>query len=285
MRRIFGLALGLAIVAAAATPGTAQTLYSLAHVDSGADVLKSVDPDTGEPTAVIGSADVSDNKGLAMNPSNGLLYAAEGDAHMDPWQLITIQPGDGSESILGDTGTDEKVRDLVFDAAGTLWAVTGAQSGNPDALLTLNTTTGAPAVQNSSLPTDKNRIAYRRGWNDLWLLGREGTDGARLFRISPSDPSTLTEVALSGDDLGSFSPFIGFVYDPYADRFLVSNDLDWFALTPGGVVTQLSPFVTDNTFGLAFDAVTTAFTRYVFVDGFEVDGVCVWSDALGDPGC
>jgi len=246
----------LSSVAVLAAPVGAQTLYSLSVTSS---VLQTVDPATGAPIAAVGTDDVSDNKGLAMNPSNELLYAAEGQAHTDPWQLITIDPADdGTEATIGDTGTDEKVRDLVFDAAGTLWAVTGAQSGNADALLTLNPSTGAPTVQNASLPTDKNRIAYRRGWNDLWLLGRGAGNTAKLYRIAPSAPGTLTEVALSGDDLGSLFPYIGFVYDPYGDRFLASNDLDWFEVTPGGVVTQLSEFVTDNTYGLAFDAVTTA---------------------------
>jgi len=265
-----------------ATPVDAQTLYSLSVSN---EVLQTVNPATGEPISAVGTDDVSNNKGLAMNPSNGLLYAAEGAAHTDPWQLITIDPADGSESILGDTGADEKVRDLVFDAAGTLWAVTGAQSGNADALLTLNPSTGAPTVQNASLPTDKNRIAYRRGWNDLWLLGRGAGNTAKLYRIAPSAPGTLSEVALSGDDLGSSFPYIGFVYDPDGDRFLASNDLDWFEVTPGGEVTQLSSFVTDNTFGLAFDAVTTAFTRYVFVDGFDLDGVCAWTTSVGGPSC
>jgi len=114
----------------------------------------------------------------------------------------------------------------LLAAVASLAAPVGAQTLYADVLLTLNPSTGAPTVQNASLPTDKNRIAYRRGWNDLWLLGR----GA-------------------------------------------------------GNTAELSSFVSDNTFGLAFDAVTTAYTTYVFADGFEVDGVCTWSDFLGGPSC
>ncbi len=133
--------LALTVMALHASP----ILYS---VDQGNPNLYTVDPFTAATLTTIGITTgvgtVTGSTGLAADPNTGTLYALLKLQGQSGRSLATINPLTGVATVIGDTG--DNFAGLAFDAAGTLYGVTGDGATTPETLFTINTATGAATL-------------------------------------------------------------------------------------------------------------------------------------------
>ena len=236
-----------------------RTLYSISSDD---DLLRVVDPSTGDtissvPIALAGKI-VSRGNGLATHPVTGQLFALLTLAGQTGRQLVTINPATGVATSIGNTG--DQFAGLAFNSSGTLYGVIGdkktAAGGGlpPETLFTLNTSNAAPTQvlvlgrgnDGEAIGFNPNNgLIYHASGNDT------GGDGCQPFNASicveifeSINPNTLavTNVPLSGD----YAPLSEDYLEVSALTHLTENvllladiDQNLYKTTTTGVVTFL----------------------------------------------
>jgi cysteine-rich repeat protein len=136
-----------ALVLTAAPPVSAlaqQVLYSVSGDD---DVLRTIDPASGATLDAVdiinpGINNVFLGHGLATHPLTGELWALIELVGQAERELAIVDPLTGLMTLIGDPG--DRFEALAFDAAGTLYAVTGESANTPETLFTLSTVDAAP---------------------------------------------------------------------------------------------------------------------------------------------
>ena len=102
----------------------------------------------------------SSRAGFSLTNAIGALY---GDT-----KLYRVDPQDASLTLIGDTGL-ERIMDLAFDPAGTLWATVG------NVLYTLDQETGVPTAISTITGVEE----------DNEIMGIAFTDDGVLYGTSP----------------------------------------------------------------------------------------------------
>jgi hypothetical protein len=116
----------------------------LLGADAFSDVIYEIDPATGDATdigTVIAASPIDGFNGLAVDPTDGTLYAVTrfDAANRQVRNLITIDLGTFNATDLGQLAEDG-VAGIAFDPNGTLYAVTGDGATNPEKLWTVDKT-------------------------------------------------------------------------------------------------------------------------------------------------
>ncbi len=263
--------------------GSATQSQILYGADESSEELRILDPIDGVVLSVIGdltptSGGISMSRGLAMSPG-GVLYTVYERISPTEFVLGTVDPATAEITPIGVT---DRLRGLVFDSAGVLWATTGGNGSPAHSLVTVDPTTGLTVTQNMTLSTIRNKLAYRAVSDELFLLGYDSMSASwQLDRFSPSDPATLTAVSLTGESLSDSMAQPPMVHDPDLDLILTNQSGDWFTITPGGLVTLVSPSSIDNYGGLSFDP--KGLNPVLFRDGFESGDAMAWSSVVPAP--
>ncbi len=115
----------------------ASILYS---IDSQSDLLRVIDPtdaSTNSSVAItLAGETVEGGTGLAVNPFTNELYGLLRLDGVDYRELVRIDPLTGVATSIGNTG--DFFAGLAFDAAGTLYGVTGDGADTPETLFTFS---------------------------------------------------------------------------------------------------------------------------------------------------
>ncbi len=135
------------VAAGLAWDGANSTLYS---VDRDSDLLREIDPADGSTLSsiaiTVAGQNVFGSVGLALHPISGDLFALldDDDVPAEGRRLVTIDPMTGVATVKG--GTGDRFAELAFDAAGTLYGVTGKGTSTlpRSTLYTLDTATAMP---------------------------------------------------------------------------------------------------------------------------------------------
>ena len=90
---------------------------------------------------------------FVFSPINGQLWAAAGTN-----QIYTIDIATGNTNLIGNTGLNKQIDDLVFDHQGLLYGLVGS-GGATDTLITINTSTGVATKLGPLNTTSLNAIA------------------------------------------------------------------------------------------------------------------------------
>jgi hypothetical protein len=90
---------------------------------------------------------------FAFNPVDGQLWAAVGTN-----QIYTIDLSTGNSTLVGNTGLNKVIDDIVFDHQGVLYGLVGSGNGK-DTLVTINTSTGVAAKLGELNTTNLSAIA------------------------------------------------------------------------------------------------------------------------------
>jgi S-formylglutathione hydrolase FrmB len=90
---------------------------------------------------------------FAFNPLNGQLWAATSTN-----QIYSINISNGNTTLIGNSGLNKIIDDMVFDSQGVLYGLLGSGSGK-DTLITINTLTGAATILAALNTTTLNAIA------------------------------------------------------------------------------------------------------------------------------
>lgn len=200
MRRTAGV-LGVLLLAKIAS---AQTLYSVTNSD---DQLRTIDPATAATTSSIAitlaGKTVTGGTGLAANPTTGQLWAI---LKVDPGGkrvLATINPASGAATQVG--GDQIAFAALAFDAAGTLYAVSGDGATPAETLFTMNTVTGIPtllcALGNGS---DGEALAFNPVDGLLYHASGHVGNGNVIFEKitnTGTNPCTVMDIDITNTDL------------------------------------------------------------------------------------
>ncbi len=203
MRRTAGI-LGVLLLARIAS---AQTLYSVTSPNQGDDQLRTIDPTTaatlGSVTITLAGKTVLGGNGLAAHPTTGQLWAI---LKVDPGGkrvLVTINSATGVASQVG--GDQPNFAALAFNAAGTLYAVTGDGGAPSETLFTINTMTGVPtqvcALGNGD---DGEALAFNPIDGLLYHASGHTGNGDVIFETITStatDPCTVANIDITNTAL------------------------------------------------------------------------------------
>ncbi|REJ84967.1 MAG: hypothetical protein DWQ36_18690 [Acidobacteria bacterium] len=282
--RIRALVQGILLLAStAAHVAEAQTLYGLEfNGGAGGGAFVELDRIAGSDVSLIGNAAaLTAARGMAMDPTTGVLYALQSVGGASSTDLYTLDPSIGAATFVAtifDTGgtANPPVRDLTFDGAGQLWGVTGQAGVFATSVLAIDKASGVAQAPLASTAGDREQtIAYRGADRELWVYSADGLGNHFLERVDRNS-GAKTNVPLAG--AGPSSRVLGLVHDPIDDvfRFFTLGAAYW-TLSPAGVQTDTGNTGARPYIGLAFDRVTTA--EEVFVDGFESGDVSSWSSS------
>jgi hypothetical protein len=209
----------------------AQSL-PLYAVSSSNNTLWTIDPLTGQTltsvTITLAGKTLEDANGLAQNPITGQLFAIFAVQGATGRELVTIVPGTGVATDVGNTG--DSFAGITFATNGTLYGVTGDGATNRSTLYTLSTTTGAPTFVKAlgSFGTGCNGEAISFNPVDGLIYHSSGTPSCQVFETI--NPSTLvsTKIPLSGDTVGepiALAHWTGnfFLYSTLNSLYLVTS--------------------------------------------------------------
>jgi hypothetical protein len=248
----FGLTLFVALPAYAG-----GILYSISSDDN---LLRVVDASTGDtlssvPITLAGKS-VSRGNGLATQPVTGRLFALLTLVGQSGRQLVTINPGTGVATSVGNTG--DQFAGLAFNSNGILFAVVGDKKNQPvgglppETLFTLNTSNAAPtqvlvlAAGNDGEAIGFNPndgLIYHASGNDTIGDGCEPFNASicvEIFESINPNSLTVTNIPISGN----YMPRTGNYLEVGALTHLSGNVLlladigqNLYKITTAGVVT------------------------------------------------
>lgn len=182
----------LAIIALAAPTMQAQDMIGISWTGD----VYTLDSGTGTGS-FLGSSGVSQQNSMAVDPLTGDIYVAGGLG--SPTSLYTIDPANGSATLAATLGLTS-VRGMAFSPAGTLYAVndSAAPGIGEDFLYTVNTSTGADTLINSTQFFGMQAMAWHNGTLYAWECGNGAGTGIGLCTIDPNTASVLDAGAASG---------------------------------------------------------------------------------------
>jgi FG-GAP-like repeat len=248
----FGLTLFVALPAYAG-----GILYSISSEDN---LLRVVDASTGGtlssvPITLAGKS-VSRGNGLATQPVTGRLFALLTLVGQSGRQLVTINPGTGVATSVGNTG--DQFAGLAFNSTGILFAVVGDKKNPPvgglppETLFRLNTSNAAPTqVLVLARGNDGEAIGFNPNDGLIYHASGNDTDGdgcvpfdssicVEIFESVNSNTLAVTNVPLSGN----YTPLTDNYSEVAALTHLTGNvllltdiDQNLYQITTTGVVT------------------------------------------------
>jgi hypothetical protein len=256
VKKLLGLALGLAFFLAVAAPAfAAEVLYAADGGGGNPSKLYTLNPATGAVSTTIGDIGFAVT-GLAIHPVTGVMYGSTGRKSVaSPNSLITINKVTGAGTVVGPyaTGNNETMADLTFTSDGTLY---GWLEPNTDSLYTINTATGAATlVGDSGLSTFGSGLAASSS-NVLFYAGDgDSGDFDTISRATglPTKVATLsgsTDRAISALAFNAAGTLFGSRLDEDSTR---ASDLVTINTTTGAL-TVLGPSVA-NLDAIVFDGV------------------------------
>jgi len=197
----------------------------------------------GSVTITLAGEVVVGGTALARNPQTGVLYAMlkiEGRQFRD---LVTLDEGTGVAVLIGDT--QERFAGIAFTSDGTLYGVSGDGGEIPEALYTIDPSTGQSSfVAELGAGSDGEALAFNPDDGLLYHASGSGNPNSNFGEIFETiDPATLaiTNVPLSGFDYEELTALTyrdgGFFGGDLGDEF---TDMPrFYRITTGGVVTYL----------------------------------------------
>jgi hypothetical protein len=236
------------MVAALLSPALAQAAPTLISISSRDAILRRVDGATGATldasvTISLPGNTVNGGTGLARHPSTGVLFALLKVSGNSSRLLATLNENSGNAVLVGDTG--DSFSALAFGSDGTLYAVTGNATANPETLCTLSTVNAQPScfltLGDGDEGSDGEALAFNP--NDGLLYHASGIGTPNLTEIFETvDPQTqaVTNVSLSGYNYEEVSCLL---FDPTAffaadiGAALPPDDPHLLRITTGGAVT------------------------------------------------
>jgi len=225
--------------------GAGENVLSIQHTDP---TLHKINPDTGATissvTITLEGVVVSGGSGLAVNPSDGKLYAilkqggGGGGGEGADRILVTLDPRTGVATKVGDL--PGKHAALAFNP-GTLFSATTAQLGSgtpPTTANTLHTLSTQSASDTeicelaNGVGEDGRALAFRSADGSLY---HAFFDTLERIDDTTMDPCVVTNISLTGN---SISAPRGLVYRHATDEFLLANknfELFTISVNPGHV--------------------------------------------------
>ena len=257
-------ALGILCLCGLLAPPTLQAqslpLYAVHHFDQ---QLETIDPLTGatltSQTILLEGQSVQGSWGLDRHPTTGQLYALLQLSGQVGRELVSIDPGTGIATDIGNTG--HKLGAITFrrDSLGavTLYGVAGnSDPTDPDTLFTLDLSTGAPtfvpAFGNGNMG---ETIAFNPVDGLIYRAYGSGDPNVDQFLVSV-DPVTLavTDIPLSGDFYNQATALTH-----WAGNFflMADHDQNLYVVSTSGQVRLLSFLETGvgDTKGLVFTGI------------------------------
>ncbi|MEM7353908.1 MAG: hypothetical protein AAF657_24115 [Acidobacteriota bacterium] len=258
----FGLPCLLVAVLSGPVPLSAQTLYAI-EFDGDPTILAEINPLTGADISTLSSSLVG-GRGMATDPTTGTMYVSR--AYKGSFDLVTIDPSDGSTSTIGTYsgagGTMPSVRDLTFDNTGQMWGVTGMNGDLAQSVLPIDKSDASVGSVLATISgSSQMTIAYRPADGLLYVYSfgvATATDGPASYQFETIDPSdgTTTPIGLSGSSPGS--NVLAMTFDPPNNLFrFFDQSGNYWTLSPGGVQTDTGNDNATQYMGLAFDQTTT----------------------------
>lgn len=221
------------------------TLFSVSSSDLN---LRTINPATGAtissvPITLVGAA-IQGLTGLAVHPTNGTVFALLNTGGVSR-ELVTINTGTGAATSIGSTG--DRFAAIAFDAAGTLWGVTGSGANIPQALFTINTTNAATTYR---YPVERNNsgvaLAFNSANGNLYYASGSTTTDMTFERVVqtalPVDISVAGGV-LTGEETQALT------FEASSGSFLWKQNHGTgplFRVTPAGAATQVGNMDMDH---------------------------------------
>ncbi|MBZ0326422.1 MAG: LamG domain-containing protein, partial [Altibacter sp.] len=279
--RVYNRALSPAEVAdltpCSAPPSGAGALFSVTSNDDQLREIDESDASTLNSTTItLAGATVNGATGLATDPTTGTMWAMlkAGGLGFTGRALVTIDSGTGVATLVGDT--QESFAGMAFDAAGTLYGVTGDGSATPETLFTLNKGTGAPTfVCTLGNGNDGEALGYNPV--DGLLYHASGHTGANVIfeTISNStiNPCGVTNIDITGTALED-EETQALTWDAANGAFLWKQDHGTgplYSVTPTGVPTLIGN-MDHQAKGLAFSNVVVGAPPIIICPGDIMQG-------------
>ena len=177
----------------------AQTLFSVSQDDI---LLRKINTNTGatmsSTSLIYAGAAINGMNGLTFDNSGQMWGLARISGMSSNRALVKIDTLSGVVTLVGFTG--DGFAGIAFNAAGTLYGVSGDGASTPESLFTLNTSTGAPTfactLGNGS---DGETIGYNP--IDGLIYHASGHSGSNVIFETVSSTCVITNIDITGGDL------------------------------------------------------------------------------------
>jgi hypothetical protein len=226
------------LIAAQQSWAQGQTILTVSEDDN---LLRTIDPVTGSTASSVAITDAAAvltftaAHGLALDPTSGNLFAlmatgTQGDCSLR--QLVRVNPATGSATVIGpvdDAGASGILfSGLAFDAAGTLYAVSGGGGGqcafpNQESLFTVDTATGiATLVVALGNGGSGESIAFRASDGLLYHISGQTANADLIFEtVDPANPlNAPVNIPITGPD----APDVSGAITHWAGDFFCGRD-------------------------------------------------------------
>ncbi|MGA1870255.1 MAG: right-handed parallel beta-helix repeat-containing protein [bacterium] len=214
----------------------AQGLYSISSYDDFLHIISPMDASTMWKVQItLEGEKVEGGKGLAMDPTTGLLWAVL-KLYSGERELVTIDPATGSATSIGTLS--DYISGLAFDSVGTLYGVTGDGGDEAETLFILDKTNARlNYFMKLGNGDDGEGIAFNP--DDGFMYHMSGYSGEEIFESINLDTGTITNIGIP------FSNCVGaLTYWEEEGVFLWSDDYSdykLYRLTTTGVPTYIGP--------------------------------------------
>ena len=242
-------------------PVSASATPMLLSIDVGSDLLRTIDTSDASTvssvTITLAGEDVDGGTGLAVDPTTSSLWALLriGSSFRE---LVTIDPNTGVATSFGTT--DERgMAGIAFDAAGTLYGVTGDGGDTPETLFTISTVDATTTIfltlgagddgETIGFNPDDGRMYHASG-HDSDCAGDDGV----CFEHIDLGTTVITDIDITGTDLLE-EEAQALTYWDGPDVFLWKQDHDTgplFSVTADGTTVTLIGDMDHQAKGLAF---------------------------------
>lgn len=246
--------------------GNAQTLYTCAKGgENQSPLLRTIDPDTGATLMMteitLAGHNVRGCNGMAKDPITGVCWMLVNVDSSAPRILATLDETTGVATEVGSTLESERFAGLAFDPLGTLFGVTGDQSGQATPKLYTLSKNDASASLFLKLGNGDNgeAIAMNTRKNNQLMYHASGVGPINVDQIFESInllSKSVTQIPYSGDigngGSGELDEVASLVFQSN-NRLLASDtSLQLFSISTDGDAS----FIGDTDFvykGMAFD--------------------------------
>lgn len=168
-------------------------VYAISGADGDIGYLYKLNPNTGALIATVGSTGYAYTTGLAINPTNGLLYASAIDYNTYRGVLILLNPTTGAGTFVA---IPAQLSDITFSPTGVLYGWVGYNIDNnlSNYLCTIDLSTGAVTQIG---PTD-NGCWDGLSFDATGKLYTNNTCYNELQQLNPVTGNIISYVPISG---------------------------------------------------------------------------------------
>jgi hypothetical protein len=211
-------------------------------IDSTDNNLRRVDPYTGTTLQSIGitatTGTVNGCNGLAVHPTTGELWVIlqiQGQAASRT--LAKLNPTTGAATPVGQMG--DRFAGIAFDAAGTLYGVTGDGATTPETLYTINQSNAQPtSFLTLGNGTDGEAIGFHPPTGLMFHASGIGArNGPEILETINLQTRTITPVSMS---VGEWEEALAITHFTGPNMLVVDLNADVFVLAPSGAINSIS---------------------------------------------